>query len=146
VRDLFEQQPTQNFQQLVAEDLLVTRVLTVEDEVLFTKNASFKDVGRPGNAAFTNSWVNFGGGWANAGYWRDPFGWVRLRGRVKDGSAALSMFTLPPGFRPQVPVLSVNAASLAGGYIQVLADGTVTPSIGGGGAWISLDNVHFKAL
>jgi hypothetical protein len=50
-----------------------------------------------------NSWANVAG-WG-AGYLRDPFGVVHLRGRVNGGANNSVAFVLPAGYRPGEPLL-----------------------------------------
>jgi hypothetical protein len=49
-----------------------------------------------------NGYVNNAGGYANAAYFKDEFGFVHLRGRVKDGTTTNGtiLFNLPVGYRP----------------------------------------------
>ena len=49
-----------------------------------------------------NSWVNFDGGFAPAGYIKHANGLVEVRGLIKDGTTTLGdvLFNLPVGFRP----------------------------------------------
>src|SRR5574340_375323 len=61
----------------------------------------YHKVGGTGNAAFLNSCVHVGSPWEVAAYWKDPLGFVHLRGRVKSFTAVpVTIFTLPPGSRP----------------------------------------------
>jgi hypothetical protein len=85
-----------------------------------------------------NSWVNFGGGWVEAGYRIDSFGRVHLRGLVKDGtvSAVGVIFTLPVGYRPaQAQIFAVDGNS-AYGRLTIQEDGDVIAEVG--------SNVHFS--
>lgn len=95
--------------------------------------------------AFTNSWVNYGGAFATAAYLRDRQGFVHLRGTVKSGTAASSIFTLPAGYRPAADRLFPIAAALAVHYVTVASTGTVTPSAGAGNAIVALDGIVFRA-
>jgi hypothetical protein len=62
-------------------------------------DTGWTEVGSGGSApAFQNSWVNFGGGYATAGY-RKVGSQVFLKGVIKSGSSSLA-FTLPSGYRP----------------------------------------------
>lgn len=114
----------------------------------------------------TNSWVNFGSGYATAAY-RKINGMVQLRGLVTDGTTAASMFTLPAGFRPAAQLICVGTASKAfqtsggasagtahthnadhdeiGVRIDVNTDGTVVPVSDAGSTWISLSSINFIA-
>ncbi len=54
--------------------------------------------------AFEHSWTNEGGGFETAGFYKDPFGIVHLVGDVHNGTDAMSIFTLPTGYRPSSTV------------------------------------------
>lgn len=99
------------------------------------------------NLTLQNSWVNYGGGWALAGYSkRDDR--VSLRGLVSSGTNNVAMFTLPVGFRPVSYELFGSIASngaVQHGRIDVFPDGTVlisteTPY----NAWVSLSGISFS--
>lgn len=47
-----------------------------------------------------NSWVNTGSPEAEAGYCKDAFGWVHLKGSIEAGNSGSVAFTLPSGYRP----------------------------------------------
>jgi hypothetical protein len=47
-----------------------------------------------------NSWVNFGGSLQVIQYMKDKFGFVHIRGNIKNGTKDARIFTLPSGFRP----------------------------------------------
>jgi hypothetical protein len=51
-------------------------------------------------ATLQNSWVNYGGGFANASYRKMPDGRIEIKGLVKNGTLNTSIFTLPAGYRP----------------------------------------------
>lgn len=97
-----------------------------------------------GGVGFQNSWVNYGSGFQTAGFWKDSFGIVRLRGNVKSGTTNATIFTLPVGYRPA-------AAEIFGPYdgatvlsIYVLANGSVIHQ-GPNNTLIPLNNVWFVA-
>lgn len=93
-----------------------------------------------------NSWVNYGGGYNNAGYFKDSLGIVHLRGLIKDGTATggTTLFTLPVGYRPAARELFNAQSNGALGRIDVTTVGTVSIQMGSN-AWISLDGLTFKA-
>jgi hypothetical protein len=104
-------------------------------------------IGAAGQPAFTNGWVNFGGTDATAAFYKDAAGVVHLRGIVKNGVVAASMFTLPVGYRHDAggggmrfPIVS-NAAF---GEIDIHSDGT-TFLIVGSNAWVDLSSISFRA-
>lgn len=117
--------------------------------------------GRVGGGAWQtptllNSWVNYGGAFADAAYRSEPGGVVRLRGLVKDGTAAAVIFTLPAAFRPANTLVFIVPGRTSGGTfdsarIDVQSDGDVIGSTsaaitpGGTGAWLSLSDITFHA-
>jgi hypothetical protein len=101
-------------------------------------------------SAFSNGWVNYDTSvFFPAGYYLDPFGYVHLRGLVKNGTASATMFTLPAGHRPSKAIgFGQSASTSAGAYtigdVRVQADGTVlVQTVGGANAWVFLDGIVF---
>lgn len=97
---------------------------------------------------FTNSWVNFGGSFRNAGYRIDQLGFVELTGAIKNGTMNASAFTLPAGYRPPESHIWANysytGAAQALAAVQVVSDGTVVPTFGNNTEF-HLDGVRFAA-
>lgn len=95
--------------------------------------------------SFLNSWVNYGGSYEDAGYYRDSFDIVYLRGVVKDGTvgAAGVIFTLPVGYRPENNRIFSNYTNSGVGHVEVESDGDVIAKAGGN-TWFSLDGVSFR--
>ncbi|WP_421883300.1 hypothetical protein [Methylibium sp.] len=92
-----------------------------------------------------NSWVNFSAAFNPAGYFRDQFGIVRLRGLVKDGSAANAViFTLPTGYRPAFQTMFAVISGSILGRVDVLANGDVQMISGGSVGFVSLDAISFQ--
>lgn len=98
---------------------------------------------------FQNSFGNYNTTDHNAaGYMRDAFGRVWLRGLVSRASAALNttIFNLPAGFRPpRWDIYSVIAGN-SWARLNVLANGNVNIEAAGSGTWyqyISLEGVSF---
>lgn len=90
-----------------------------------------------------NAWVNTGGVNAPAGYYKDSFGIVHLRGQVKDG-ANTSIFFLPSGY---LPLLTEHFAVLTQsgiGEVYIQSDGQVI-FYSGSNAWVSLSGITFRA-
>jgi hypothetical protein len=85
-----------------------------------------------------NSWVNYGGAYLTAGYWKDAFGLVHLQGSIKDGAGGTAAFQLPTGYRPAASCTFFNLSV----YITVQADGYVVMS--GTSALAGLDGVYFR--
>lgn len=97
--------------------------------------SSDRDIKRTVNAgspaaAFTNSWVNYDGGFATAKYWFDREGNVCLEGAVKTGTPPNSIFTLPVGYRPAAQQGFAVDANGAHGLVYVNTSGTVVPNVG----------------
>ena len=92
---------------------------------------------------FQSGWVNYGGVFNPAGYFKDSLGIIHLRGLVKNGSGTI--FTLPAGYRPAGRELhAVATYPEEMGRIDVLTDGQVFMQKGSN-AWISLDGITFRA-
>jgi hypothetical protein len=101
---------------------------------------SFTDV-----SSFSNSWVNYGGVTDDAGYMKDPMGFVHLRGCIKDGTVGSTAFTLPSGYRPTATKYFSIFATSAFGVLRIQADGTVAPLTPTDHTLVSLDGIIFKA-
>ena len=93
----------------------------------------------------TNSWVNFGGAYDTAGYYRDMVGFVVLKGSVKDGTTGSSnpIFTLPSGYRPAAQLSFAVASNGAFGEIDIKSNGEVVV-ITGDNTSVSLDGIRFS--
>jgi cytoskeletal protein CcmA (bactofilin family) len=90
-----------------------------------------------------NGWINYGGGFNPAGYFKDSLGIIHLRGLVKNGNGTI--FTLPEGYQPPNRELhGVSTHPNAAGRIDILSDGQIQ-MIQGNNAWISLDGITFRA-
>lgn len=90
-----------------------------------------------------NSWTNFGAPYNAVGYYRDPFGIVRLRGVVKGGTIGTSIFVLPVGYRPANYELLSTVSNSAFGNLVIDSVGNVVPQVGSSTAF-SLDNMTFR--
>lgn len=116
-------------------------------------------VGHPSWIAPTlqNSWTNYSSISNQAGYYRDQFGIVHLRGLITGGTTTVNttLFTLPSGYRPAYNQLFVTRASNASktaegaARVDVWSNGEVKIVTGdvasfGTGAWVSLDGLHFS--
>lgn len=92
-----------------------------------------------------NSWVNYGGTEANAGYSKNPFGSVRLRGRIKTGATGTVCFTLPAGYRPPANLNFIVASdSTTSSLVAVPAGGNVTVFAGAGFTYVDLAGITFR--
>lgn len=94
--------------------------------------------------AFVNSWVNYGGGYNNAGYFKDAFGLVRLRGLIMNGTVGSACFVLPIGYKPAARVLFAAISNSAIGRVDVLTTGEVVPTSPSVNAWVSLEGLAFR--
>lgn len=102
-----------------------------------------------------NSWANYGSDHPPAGYMKDAFGVVHLRGLIRNGSSTTAtMFTLPEGYRPLVtgnaenalfPIINANYASNLGSRINIYAGAVSQDSTNGSTSWVSLSGISFKA-
>lgn len=88
-----------------------------------------------------NSWVNYGGIYNTAGYFKDACGVVHIRGLIKSGTLTATAFTLPAGYRPAARMILSTAAGTGGsdvhGRLDIDASGNVMP-ISGGNDYFSL--------
>lgn len=96
-------------------------------------------VGANGEPAFTNNWVNHGGGYATVAFMRTPDGLVLLRGIIDPGSANTAAFTLPAGYRPGDGTIRYE---YNGNFLEIGTNGQVKPLTAVGYA---LDFIRFQA-
>lgn len=101
-------------------------------------------VDNAGQPAFLNGWVNFGGGDTTAAYYRDPFGTVHLKGTLKSGTIGTTIFTLPPGYRPQEISFFPAWSNAAFGGVIIQTTGAVVAN-NGSNVSFSLDGITFRA-
>lgn len=108
-------------------------------------------VGAAGQPAFQNSWVNYGAGFLPAGFYKDPFGIVHLRGTISNApgvAASTVIYTLPAGYRPSAKMVcdAQNLTTAAGAYARVDIDtggNLIVGAIVAAGSVYNLDNIHF---
>jgi hypothetical protein len=97
---------------------------------------------------FLGGWINFGAPWRHAGFYKDPWGVVHLKGLVKDGSCCdpnARMFTLPPSYAPGFRLaFSTITSPNAIGRITIVEDGGVLAEAGSNG-FMSLEGITFRA-
>lgn len=95
---------------------------------------------------FTNGWTQFNSATNPVRYFRDSLGMVHLKGYISGGAVGSPAFTLPVGYRPdtQYNVL-VRTGGGASTALQVEVNGQVTVNTPYT-TWVSLDNVHFRAV
>ncbi len=96
-----------------------------------------------------NGWSNYGSSLSIAGYWKDPFGIVHLRGVLAGGTLNQKLFTLPEGYRPAylmifaVSTQDISLGSLPG-RCDVNTNGDVSMMIGAQ-FYFSLDGISFRS-
>jgi hypothetical protein len=90
-----------------------------------------------------NGWVHSGGTEEIAGYFKDEFSSVHLRGAVKNGLINNVVFILPDGYRPSYILRNVATSNGAYGDIVILTTGEVK-LVTGSSAQFSLTNVSFR--
>ena len=101
--------------------------------------------------AGTERWENYAGGFHSAGFYRDPFGRVHLRGLVKKSAAAgndpdCAIFNLPAGYRPEGHTVFSSIANNQLVRVSVYSNGEVDPEAlpTGGGNFLSLEGISFR--
>lgn len=133
-----------NLETLSVKDLNVSGSIKHNTASQLSNQEAWHVVGATGEPAFTNAWVNFGAPHAVAAFYKDAFGVVHLKGLVKNGTAATSIFTLPVGYRPtETRIFAVIDGVNAVSRLDIAAAGTVVPTTGNN-AYISL-NVSFRS-
>jgi len=146
VRDLQDQQPKIQYSTLQVDYLDVVKALTLTGDITVPTRPAYSLVGGQGQPPFQNSWVNDGtAGRGVAGYWKDPFGFIHLKGVIKSGAINTTAFTLPPGYRP--PEYRIYPAALTDatfGRVDVNTDGSVTIRTAVAANSISLDGIYFR--
>jgi len=91
-----------------------------------------------------NSWVNYGGVYGPAAYFKDASGIVHLRGVLKDGTIGdFAAFTLPVGYRPAYQEIFVAISNNAIGRCDVYQNGDVMFRAGNN-AYFSIDGMSFR--
>jgi hypothetical protein len=103
-------------------------------------------VGGAGEPTSRTRWVNFGAPFAQRGVSQGRSGRVYLRGVAKNGTAGLTIFTLPAGYRPASEIrYGVNSAGVFAA-LTVDQNGLVYQTVGGpGNAGVSLNIPPFQA-
>jgi len=94
--------------------------------------------------AFQNSWVNYNSSTTTtAAYVKDSFGFVHLKGTVKDGTVGdVACFTLPIGYRiSKIARFPIVSNSLFG-IVRIETDGAVKIVLGSN-AYACLDGITF---
>lgn len=93
-----------------------------------------------------NSWVNYNAAiHVPAGYFKDQFGFVHLRGTVKNGTIPGVMFTLPVGYRPVLRTILMTIANGAIAELYIDPDGTVNIATGSN-VYFSISGISFRTV
>lgn len=146
IKDILENQPPRNLPSAIITNAKVTGTLEIDGDLTFPTDPNFHVIGSTGAPPFTNGWLNWGPPYHDVGYWKDPLGFIHLRGTLKSGTVGSAAFTLPPGMRPALTagpfIVFSNGAA---GRVDVGADGTVTPLSPSNNANVVLDGIYFKA-
>lgn len=95
-------------------------------------------------ATMLNAWVNYGGVWMTANYWKDSDGVVHLSGLIKSGVLATVALNLPVGYRPSTRCMFGTTSDTGYTRVDVDINGDVIPQAGGT-TYFSLDGISFKA-
>lgn len=77
-------------------------------------------------------------------YMKDEMGFVHLKGALKNGTSAMTFFTLPTGYKPLSPLYFAIVSNFTSAAVGVNTGGNVTPTTGSN-ASIYLDGITFKA-
>lgn len=97
-----------------------------------------------------NGWVNNGGSYATAGYYKDDLGIVHIKGLIKSGSTAAesTIFNLPIGYRPNQErlfrAIANNGSNDVLARVNIDGSGNVKFETGAN-SWLSLDGICFRA-
>lgn len=120
--------------------------LKTKADYLSAPDTGWVEIGSGGSApAFLSGWVNYSTEYNSCAFRKDAFGYVHLKGLIKNGTIGYAIFTLPSGYRPAKRYLlttSTNPNAYARLDIQVT--GNVDP-ITGSNSYYSLDGIIFKA-
>jgi hypothetical protein len=96
-------------------------------------------------ATLLNGWVNDGTGYETVGYYKDEFGIVHLKGRMKSGTVGTQAFVLPVGYRPSLSISFAIPSNNLFGQCVIQNNGNVI-AMTGSNVSFSLDGISFKAV
>ena len=98
-------------------------------------------------ASLENAWVNYSASYDPAGYYKDPWGRVHLRGLIKSGTSTggTRLFTLPAGYRPPLAQMFPVTSNGLHGELEIQADGDVVLSSSVSNVYLSLSGISFRA-
>ncbi len=87
------------------------------------------------------AWLNFGGSYEAAGYLKDNFGFLHLKGLVKSGTGVI--FNLPVGFRPSEEKIFASIGNGTLADVRVGTNGDVS-LYSGNSSYLSLSGIVFQ--
>ena len=125
----------------------VSRPERQEMQTRFIPDTDWRMIGDSGEPAFENSWANYGGAYAEAGFRRDAEGWVYAQGLVKSGTKHATVFTLPEGYRPGRETFVTSLGhNYFPNYIRITTAGEIKINwvTGGSNSWNSLSGLRFN--
>ena len=109
----------------------VEKVAEIETRVsVVERGKANKNQGNYIAPVLLNSWVNYGGTDAVAGYMLDDFGWVNIKGRIKSGTIGQTAWVMPVGLRPKETLRFTASSNDLFGEVKVSTDGTIVPTVG----------------
>jgi hypothetical protein len=119
------------------------------DQIVFPAAgvATWTDVGS-GGSSYANGWTAFNTAtWGQPGYWKDPYGFVWLRGVVGGGTTATdntNMIALPASHRADLEQHMVTVSSNVYGLVGAKTTDGVNWKTGTSSTWISLCGVTIR--
>lgn len=145
IREYVFLEPPSSFTTLSVDDLTVHNTLNVMDQVSHDPSTIYI-VGFANAPGFQNSWVNVGGAYLTARYWKDMINHVHLDGSIKTGATGTVAFTLPPGFRPVADIEFLNPTDTGTVTVKVGSNGNVTMTFAGTPTRLSLTGITFLTM
>lgn len=150
IKTTLTQTNTNTYTNLSVDNLVVHDSIEIDVGDIQFSRLSYRYVGRVGQPAFAGAWTNLGSTYANTSFVRRPDGWVTLHGRPSNATNPLGLsstiFTLPPGFKPEADVVFAIVSNGAFGQVTVTSAGAVNYVAGATVApAISLDGISYKA-
>jgi hypothetical protein len=98
-----------------------------------------------------NGWVNYGGVYQTAVYWKDPFGMVHITGLITSGTTTTGtqVALLPVGYRPAASQIFSTPSADSGhahmARVDVSSTGSITTNVGWHANYTSLAGISFRA-
>lgn len=141
IQKVVDSLPSKVFSIMEADDAIIHGKLTIKDQVVFS-GLDDRLVGTTGQPAFAGTWTASSN---KPRFFKDPHSVIHLEGAVNGGVSGTTIFTLPPGYRPNYQGLfPVRVTGPATGTIIVNTDGTVVHE-SGAVTLVALDGIVFKA-